>query len=59
MIIQRLCEIQIQRLTPQNQYFLEAFTFQHINRQQNQIWRYHQSIINESIPEDVIIVEDD
>jgi hypothetical protein len=46
-------------MTPQNRYFLEAFTFQHINRQQNQIWRYHQNIVNESIPEDMVIVEDD
>jgi hypothetical protein len=59
MIIQRLCEIRVQRLTPQNRYFLEAFTFQHINRQQNQIWRYHQSVVNESIPENVVIVKDD
>jgi hypothetical protein len=31
MIIRRLCKIQIQQMSPQNQYFLEAFTFQHIN----------------------------
>jgi hypothetical protein len=31
MIIQRLCKIRIQQLSPQNWYFLEAFTFQHIN----------------------------
>jgi hypothetical protein len=59
MIIQRLCEIRIQQMSPQNQYFLKAFAFQHINRQQNQIWRYHQNIINESIPEDMVIVKDD
>jgi hypothetical protein len=41
MIIRRLCEIRIQWLSPQNRYFLEVFTFQHINRRQNQIWRYH------------------
>jgi hypothetical protein len=59
MIIRRLCEIQIQRMSPQNQYFLKAFTFQHINRRQNQIWRYHQNIVNKSIPEDMVIIEDD
>jgi hypothetical protein len=59
MIIQRLCEIQIQQLLPQNQYFSETFTFQHINRRHHQIWRYHRNVINESAPEDMVIVEDD
>jgi hypothetical protein len=58
MIIQRLCKIQIQQLSPQNRYFFEAFTFQHINCWQYQMWRYHQNIVNESIPEDMVIVED-
>jgi hypothetical protein len=31
MIIRRLCEIRIQQLSPQNWYFSQTFTFQHIN----------------------------
>jgi hypothetical protein len=41
MTIRRLCEIRIQQLSPQNWYFSETFTFQHINHRQHQIWRYH------------------
>jgi hypothetical protein len=59
MIIRRLCEIRIQQLSPQNRYFSETYTFQHINRRQHQIWRYHRNVVNESAPEDMIIVEDD
>jgi hypothetical protein len=58
MIIRQLCEIRIQQLSPQNWYFSEMFTFQHINRRQHQIWRYHRNVVNESTPEDMIIVED-
>jgi hypothetical protein len=59
MIIRRLCEIRIQQLSPQNWYFSQTFTFQHINRRQHQIWRYHRNVVNESALEDMIIVEDD
>jgi hypothetical protein len=59
MIIRRLCEIRIQQLSPQNWYFSQTFTFQHINCRQHQIWRYHQNVVNESALEDMIIVEDD
>jgi hypothetical protein len=59
IIIRRLCEIRIQQLSPQNRYFSEIFTFQHINRRQHQIWRYHRNVVNEAALEDRIIVKDD
>jgi hypothetical protein len=59
MIIQRFCEIQIQLYSSQYRYFLESFTFQHINCRQHQTWRYHWNVVDESISEDIVIVEDD
>jgi hypothetical protein len=58
MVIQRFCKIWIQLYSPQYRYFLESFTFQHINRRQHQTWRYHQNVIDESSPEEIVIVKD-
>jgi hypothetical protein len=58
MIIQRLCEIRLLLYSPQYWYFLNS-SFQNINHRQNQIWRYHQGVINKSFPEDIVIIEDD